>query len=273
MGMSKERKVEYFGRVETLINTYKKLFVVECDNVGSSQMQQIRLALRELDTVLLMGKNTMLRKIINDMLEKNPGHPFGAMLPLVQGNVGFVFTNSDLSKVRAVLVGNRVPAPARVGAVAPIDVVVPPGPTECDPGQTAFFQALGIATKIVKGRIEITSPIDLIKKGDKVGNSEATLLQKLDIRPFSYGLVLTKIYDNGSLFNPAVLDITTEDLVAGFAQALGSVAGLSLAIGFPTMASVPNSMTSAFKTLVSIAVECDGYSFEKADAYKAAIAK
>jgi large subunit ribosomal protein LP0 len=271
MGMSKERKTEYFERVETLITTYNKLFVVECDNVGSNQMQQIRLALRSLDTVVLMGKNTMIRKIIADFLEKNPDHPFGAMLPFVRGNVGFVFTNADLSNVRDVLEANRVPAPARVGAVAPVDVVVPAGPTDSDPGQTAFFQALGIATKIVKGRIEITSPVDLLKAGDKVGNSEAILLQKLDIRPFTYGLVTTKVYDNGSLFSPKVLDITADDLAYGFGEALGNVAGLSLQIGYPNLASVPNSMISAFKVLVSIAVECDEYTFAKADAYKAAV--
>ena len=55
MGMSKERKAWYFGRMEELISTYSKLFVVSVDNVGSNQMQQIRLALRPLDTVILMG--------------------------------------------------------------------------------------------------------------------------------------------------------------------------------------------------------------------------
>jgi large subunit ribosomal protein LP0 len=273
MGMSREKKVEYFARVEELINTYSKLFVVEVENVGSLQMQQIRLALRPLDTVVLMGKNTMMRKIINDLLAKNPDHPFGNMLDLVVGNIGFVFTNSELGAVRDVILANRVPAPARVGGVAPISVVVPPGATDCDPGQTAFFQALGISTKIVKGRIEITSPVDLITAGERVGASQAALLQKLDVRPFTYGLVISQIYDNGSIFSPKVLDITDDDLAAGFSSALGSVAGLSMTIGYPTMASVPNSMTSAFKTLVSIAVECDGYTFEKAEAYKAAVKK
>lgn len=265
--------MEYFARVEELINTYSKLFIVQVDNVGSLQMQQIRLALRPMNSVVLMGKNTMMRKIIGDMLVKNPDHPFGAMMELVQGNIGFVFTNSELGDVRDIILANRVPAPARIGGIAPVDVVVPPGATDCDPGQTAFFQALGISTKIVKGRIEITSPVDLIKAGDKVGNSEAALLQKLDVKPFTYGLVIRSIYDNGSIFSAAVLDITTDDLIAGFSDALGSVAGLSMSTGFPTMASVPNSMSSAFKVLISIAVECDGYTFEQADAYKAAVKK
>ena len=142
-------------------------------------MQQIRLALREMDTVILMGKNTMMRKIIKNYLEANPGHPFGNLLPIVAGNIGFVFTNAPLPDVRDILEANRVPAPARVGAIAPCDVVVPAGPTDSGPEQTAFFQTLQIATKIVKGRIEITSPVDLLKKGDKVGNSEAVLLQKV----------------------------------------------------------------------------------------------
>lgn len=45
----------------------------------------------------------------------------------------------------------------------------------------------------------------LTRKGEKVGNSEAALLQKLDIKPFSYGLVIEQVYDNGSIFDPAVL--------------------------------------------------------------------
>jgi len=273
MGMSKERKAWYFERMEELINTYSKLFVVSVDNVGSNQMQQIRLALRDLDTVILMGKNTMMRKIIKNYSEANPGHPFANVLPIVKGNIGFVFTNSNLADVRDILEANRVPAPARVGAIAPCDVVVPAGPTDSGPEQTAFFQALQIATKIVKGRIEITAPVELLFKGDKVGNSEAVLLQKLDIRPFTYGLILEYVYDNGSLYSPEVLDITDEVLEAKFSCALANVAGLSLGAAYPTMASVPHSVHNAFKTLVSIAVECPSYSFEKADAYKALVPK
>lgn len=273
MGMSKERKVWYFERMEELITTYAKLFVVSVDNVGSNQMQQIRLALRPMDTVILMGKNTMMRKIVKNFVEKNPGHPFETLMPLIKGNIGFVFTNADLADVRDILEANRVPAPARVGALAPVDVVVPAGPTDSGPEKTAFFQTLQIATKIVKGRIEITSPVDLLFKGDKVGASEAQLLQMLDIRPFTYGLVVEMVYDNGSIYSPEVLDITDDILEAKFGMALANVASLSLGACYPTVASVPHSVCNAFKTLVSIAVECDSYSFEKADAYKALVPK
>ena len=77
MGMSKENKAKYFEKMEELINTYSKLFVVSCDNVGSNQMQQIRLALRPMNTVVLMGKNTMMRKIVSNFIyEKGSANSF-----------------------------------------------------------------------------------------------------------------------------------------------------------------------------------------------------
>jgi len=271
MGLSQERKQEYFAKLESMLENYTKIFLVGVDNVGSHQMQQIRLGLRSKAEVL-MGKNTLMRKVFNTFLRKNPGHPLEQIVPLLKGNVGFVFTNADLNEVREMLESNKVPAPARVGAIAPLDVIVPPGPTGCDPGQTSFFQALQIATKIQRGQIEIVSEVLLTKKGDKVGNSEAALLQKLNIRPFSYGLVIQTVYDNGSLFDPAVLDLTEEDLVSKFVTGLRNVAAVSLEIGFPTLASIPHSVANAFKTLVAIAVECETFSFAKADPYKAFLA-
>lgn len=57
-----------------------------------------------------------------------------------QGNVGLIFTKGDLKEVREEIGKYKVGAPARVGLVAPIDVIVPPGNTGLDPSQTSFFQ-------------------------------------------------------------------------------------------------------------------------------------
>ncbi|CAM9707561.1 unnamed protein product [Discosporangium mesarthrocarpum] len=271
MPLSADRKSWYFERLKELLDNHTKIFLVEVDNVGSNQMAKIRYALRGMATVL-MGKNTMIRKIISTYVKEHPGHPYEQLLPKVVGNVGFIFTNGDLQKIRDVIEDHRVPAPARVGSVAPVDVRVPPGPTGCDPGQTSFFQVLQVPTKITKGQIEITGEVFLVAKGAKVGSSEASLLQKLNIRPFTYGLVISSIYDNGSVFDAAVLDLTDEDMRAKFLAAVANVASVSLALGYPTLASLPHSIANAFKTLVAIAVESESYSFEKAEPFKAYLA-
>eukprot|EP00549_Striatella_unipunctata_P023321 CAMPEP_0118674874 /NCGR_PEP_ID=MMETSP0800-20121206/1127_1 /TAXON_ID=210618 ORGANISM="Striatella unipunctata, Strain CCMP2910" /NCGR_SAMPLE_ID=MMETSP0800 /ASSEMBLY_ACC=CAM_ASM_000638 /LENGTH=323 /DNA_ID=CAMNT_0006570111 /DNA_START=202 /DNA_END=1173 /DNA_ORIENTATION=- len=271
MPLSMERKNEYFDRMKELLTTYNKCFIVSVDNVGSQQLQLTRQGLRG-QAEILMGKNTMMRKCIRDYVAENPETPTGVLEGQCRGNVGFVFTNGDLGSIREVLESNVRPAPARVGSIAPTDVIVPKGPTGCDPGQTAFFQTLQIATKITKGQIEMVNDTNLITAGEKVTASQAALLQKLNISPFTYGLVLKSVYDTGSVFDAKVLDITDEVLAAKFAQALRTLAAVSLALGFPTMASVPHSIANAFKAIVSITVGLDNYSFDKADVFKAYLA-
>lgn len=80
---------------------------------------------------------------------------FCRLLPHIRGNVGFVFTKEDLVEVRDVILNNKVAAPARAGAIAPIDVFIPAGNTGLGPEKTSFFQALAIPTKISRGTIEI----------------------------------------------------------------------------------------------------------------------
>ena len=267
MPLSKSKKNEYFTKMTEMLGSYTKVFVVQVDNVGSQQMNLTRKQMRG-TAEILMGKNTLMRCVLKKFLEENPGHIMGALEEKMRGNVGFVFTNSELPKVRDLILANRIPAPARVGAIAPVEVNVPAGPTGADPGQTSFFQVLQIPTKIVKGQIEITNEVKLIKKGDKVGSSEAALLQKLNIKPFSYGFGIDCIYDNGSQFSVDVLDIDNEILTARFGAALKKVASISLAIGYPTQASVPHSIGNAFKSLVAITVNLDNYTFPKAKPFK-----
>jgi len=247
-------KSNYFLKITQLFDEYPKCLIVNADNVGSKQMQQIRMALRE-KAVVLMGKNTMMRKAIRGHLENNPA--LERLLPCIRNNVGFVFTKEDLVEVRELLLANKVQAPARAGALAPLDVKVPAQATTLGPEKTSFFQALQIPTKITKGTIEILNEVNLIKEGERVGQSESTLLNMLNISPFTYGLQVENVYDSGTIFSPAVLDITDDDIQASFMMGVRKVAALSLAMGYPTACSAPHSIVNGFKKLLAIAVETD----------------
>ena len=130
-----------------------------------------------------------------------------------------------------------------------------------------LLQVLNIPTKINKGTVEIITPVELIKKGDKVGSSEAALLAKLGIRPFSYGLVVQMVYDNGSVFSPDVLDLTEDDLMIKFASSVSNVTALAMAISYPTIAAAPHMFLNAYKNVLAIAVITE-YSFSQAEKVK-----
>jgi len=249
-GTRNEWKNKFFAKMLRLLDEYPKCFIVGADNVGSSQMQQIRIQLRGFG-VILMGKNTMMKKAIRGHLEKNPN--LEKLLPFICQNVGFVFTKLDLSSIREKIQANTVAAPAKAGAIAPCDVVLPAQVTSLGPEKTSFFQALQITSKITRGTIEIVNDIPLIKKGDKVGASEAALLNMLKISPFSYGLSVLQVYDSGTVFSPEILDVTPQDLRNKFLEGVKNVAAISLKIGYPTVASAPHSIANGFKNLLAVA--------------------
>jgi large subunit ribosomal protein LP0 len=66
----------------------------------------------------------------------------------------------------------------------------------------------------------LQNDVHILKEGDKVGASDATLLNMLNISPFSYGLLVQMVYDSGTIFEPAILDIKPDDLRVKFAEVL-----------------------------------------------------
>lgn len=260
-----QRKVDYFARVKKLLTQYDKALVVTIDNVGSSHMQSIRKSLRG-QAALLMGKNTLMRKAMREYAKDNP--KIEALMSHVYGNVGIVFVSGDLGEVKQKLAANVVGAYAKVGSASPVDVIVPKGDTGMDPSKTAFFQALSIQTKINKGKIEILNDIPLIKIGDKVSSSQAALLQMLNIKPFKYGCSIQVVYDNGLTFPASVLDTTDAEIIAKFQQGVQRIASISLAVGMPTVASLPHSVSNAYQKLVAIAL-ATGHTFKQIEKLRA----
>merc|ERR1712080_330872 len=192
-----------------------------------------------------------MKKVIRGLQDEFP--EYEAVANRLVDNVGFVFTNNDLKETRDQVLENKVAAPARAGAIAPVAVVVPAQNTGSGPEKTSFFQALSIQTKIARGTIEIVSDVALLKVGDKVGMSESTLLGMLKIHPFSYGLKLVACFEDGSLFDPSILDITEDDIRAKFMAGVNNVAAVSLNIGYPTVVSAPHSIANGLKKCLAVA--------------------
>jgi large subunit ribosomal protein LP0 len=179
------------------------------------------------------------------------------------GNINLIFTNGDLGEVKAVLDSEVRPSPAKAGMIAPDSVTIPSGPTGLDPKQTSFFQNLLIQTKIVKAQIEIIVSKQVIIEGDKIDGTQALLLDKLKIYPFSYKMTITKILQEGNIFDAKVLSLDTAFILSRFRNATKNIASLSLATGVPTAASAPHSLLNGLKNLFAVAAE-SGYEFKEA---------
>lgn len=266
---AKKRKI--VNRLYENLTNYKQCLIVKLENVTSNQIQQVRLALRQKKLGdMVCGKNTVIKKAINIRLEapKEDDQDFEfrkklysnipqieKLLAYCKGKVGFIFSDTAVFDLKPIIEGNRIPAPAKVGTFAPAEVTIPAGPTGLDPSQISFFHTLNISTKIQKGQIEITKEFKVCEKGKKIGNSEAAILSKLNIKPFSFGMEILFVYDNGSILTPEVFNMNPEDLLGKFRNAANQLAAISLAIGEPNALSIPHMFKNGFKNIASIAVE------------------
>merc|ERR1719231_2076393 len=187
---------------------------------------------------------------------------------MVKGNIGFIFaTNCQLDDIREVLGKHVMPAAAKAGQISTVDYSLAAGPSGMDPSQTAFFQALNIGTKIVKGQIELTSDYQILKVGQKVSLSEQVLLGKLGVKPLLYGMKVLMVFQDGAVFDAAVLDISDEVLITKFMAGVANMAAFSREVGIPTEAGLPHAFGNAFKNVASLIADI-AFTFKEVEEVK-----
>merc|ERR1719436_856847 len=187
---------------------------------------------------------------------------------MIKGNVGFIFAkNCTLDEIREVLDKHILQSAAKQGQTSMVDLDIPGGPTGMDPSQTSFFQTLNIATKIVKGQIELISQFRILAKGDKVSASAAVLLGKLGIRPFNYKMEVEMVYQGGAVFPAAVLDIQEAVLIQKFMAGVANMAAFSREIGIPTEAGLPHAFGNAFRNVAALVSDIS-FTFKEVETVK-----
>jgi len=261
------KKQVYFEKLIDLCVNSKSALIVHNDNVTSRQWQDIRMELRGMATVLC-GKNTMIRKALSLGHDRHPEVGMDNLRAAVMGNIGFIFAQDcSLDDIREVLKKHRKTSAAKVGQTSLVDMNLPVGPTGMDPSQTAFFQALNIGTKIVKGQIELVSEFPILKIGERVSASAAVLLGKLSVRPFEYGVEVRQVYQDASVFDAAVLDIKDSVLIQKFLNGVANMAAFSREIGIPTEAGLPHAFGNAFRNVAALVADVD-YTFKEVETVK-----
>merc|ERR1719271_1688632 len=210
----------------------------------------------------------MIRKALALGHEQYPDAGLETLRASIKGNLGFIFaTNCELDDVRAALDKFVLESAAEAGQESMVDLDIPAGPTGMDPSQTSFFQTLNIATKIVKGQIELISSFQILKKGEKVSASAAVLLGKLGFKPFDYKMEVEMVYQDGSVFPAAVLDIQDSVLIQKFMAGVSNMAAFSREIGIPTEAGLPHAFGNAFKNVAALIADVS-FTFKEVEEVK-----
>ncbi|MDP3027403.1 MAG: 50S ribosomal protein L10 [Nanoarchaeota archaeon] len=188
---SHEIKDKAVKRLSEGIKNAKTLMIVSIKSLPSPQFQSIKKELREYAKIEVAKKNISIRAIKElkkesiMLLEKH-----------VQDNCAFVISDLEGFELAGLLVKNKNPVFAKSGQVANEDIEIKAGPTSLAPGPAiSELGALGIQIAVEDGKISIRQPRVVVRKGEKITTAVASLLQKLDIKPFTIGLEPIALYD------------------------------------------------------------------------------
>jgi len=142
-----------------------------------------------------------------------------------------------------------------------VDIYMPKGPLPLEPTQTSFFPALNIATKISKGRIEVINEVLLVKQGEQVSFSVATLLKSIQMKPIPKVVTIKGIYNMGYIQQPDKLIEQDERIMRRFNQTLSDMECLCLGINYPTILNFMRTVWKGYTNLYTICMETN-YCFD-----------
>jgi len=188
---SHQLKEKTVKKIAEHIKNSKTFMIISIKGLPSPQFQSIKKELRAYAHIQVSKKN-ILSRAINEMKKE-------AILPLgeyIQEGCAFAISDLDAFELAGLLSKNKNSVFAKAGQIANSDIEVKAGPTGLIPGPAiSELGALGIQISVEDGKINIRQPKVVVKINEKITASVASLLQKLEIKPFTIGLEPVAAYD------------------------------------------------------------------------------
>jgi len=200
-------KTDLVDELAQKVKSHKVVGIVGIENVPSKQMSSIRKKISS-DVELIVSRKSIIKRALGKAKVKG-------MDGYVDGIVGLIFTDLNPFQLEKLLFDNRTKAPAKAGAIAPFDLVVPEGDTGLPAGPViGDLQGAGIKARIQGGTITVTEDSTVVKSGEPVPSKVAPVLARLGIEPIDIMLKLHAAFEDGTVFEHDVLHIDPQETMA-----------------------------------------------------------
>jgi len=229
-----EGKKKIVNELANLIKSKRTILLASIKNLPANQFQEICKKLRGKAVVKVVKKNLVLRAL------ENSGEKSAKKLEgIIDRDIAILFSDVDAFELAAELIDNKIPTKAKQGQEAPEDIEVKSGPTNLTPGPAVSeLGAMGIQIKIEGGKIIISKPKIIAKKGEKISQKAVDIMNKLDIKPFSISFVPLAAIDTkeDKLYNNISIDKekTLKELKEAYSKALA----FAIEIGYTTKETI-----------------------------------
>lgn len=249
---SKQWKKDELGRLKKVTKDYPVVALASIRDVPAEQFQALRKELSRDGTVVRVVKNSLLRRLLDNGRK--------GLAPHVTDQTALVLTKQDPFRLFKRVEAHRRKAPLRSGALAPLDIEVPAGPTPFKPGPVlAELQAAGFPAAVEAGKVVLRKSFVAVKKGERVDPKRAGILAKMEVKPMDQGVSLRAVLEGETLYLPDVLRIDEAQTAAEFAMAAGQARGFALELALPEPDILPELLARAHRRALTLAIEREVY--------------
>ncbi len=253
-------KKEKVAELEELTNNNEIIGIVNLADIPAPQLQTMRKTLGD-NAILKMSRKNFIKIALANSNKNVEG-----LADYLEGQPAMVFTDMNPFKLFKILEDSKTEAPAKAGAIAPADIVVPAGDTSFPPGPIlGELQQAGIPAKIDKGSIVVQEDATVVEEGEPVPKNVADVLTKLEIYPMEVGMDLLAVCEGDTIYPADVLKIDEEETLQTIATAYQNAINLSVNAGIVNSKSAPILIQKAASEAMNLAINANILTSETTD--------
>jgi large subunit ribosomal protein L10 len=246
-----EWKKEEVKDIKSLIDSHSVIGIVDLLNIPARQMQEMRRSL------IGKAKIKMAKKNLIDLALKdsNSKENIAELSPYMEGQPAIIFTDLNPFRLFKILEDSKTPAPAKAGAIASDDIIIPAGDTGFEPGPfLGELQQIGVAAKIDKKKIVVSKDHVIVKAGEEVPKNVAGALARLGINPMEVGINLKVAYENDTIYASNLLSIDVDKTIEDIKHAFIGALNLSINGSIHTKKTITLIISNSFRKSLNLAI-------------------
>ena len=250
--MLRKEKPKEVEKLKELIDTHSVIGLLNMHSLPAKQLQKIKSDLKG-TAVIKMSKKGLLKRV----LEKTK-KDVKSLEEKIVGEPAMIFSNEDPFRLFKILKENRSSAPAKLGNIAPHDLVIPKGSTGLPPGPAiSTLQKIGLKTSIDKGKIAIADDKLVVKVGESINEDVVNALNLLKIEPMEISLDLVAAWQDKKVYDKTLLDINVDEYLNNVNLAVQQMINLSLNTGYLIPTTARMAIEKAFIEARELAIKAN----------------
>lgn len=248
-GARKKKKERIVSDLVSSLKNCKAVGLVDLRTLPDKQFQSMRKKLRGKATFVVV-KNNLIKKALQGAAKGEK------LIEELKGPSALILTDMDPFDLFKTVKKGKGKAYAKPGQIAPADIIVPAGETTLPPGPAlSELKSAGIDARIMGGKVVVGKDSTVAKHGEKVSPNAAKALRTLGIEPFEVGMTVSAIWEDGTLYPLAVLDVDEAKLLSDLAQAASSAMNLSVNAAYPTSGNAKVLLAKGSREARAVAFE------------------